>query len=182
MNMNPAIFLDRDGVINEDISVETGREVTSTKDVKIYTEAKSFLKIAKEKGYKIIVVTNQSKVGRGLITIEELENIHKFINESSGRHIHAFYYCPHKRDDGCKCRKPNTGMIEKAAREHSIDLKNSWMVGDKTIDIKAGENMGLKTILVKTGYGGSDKTIDAKPDYVVKHLGEAVKIIFGPSI
>lgn len=182
--MQPAIFLDRDGVINVDISIteggkETGREVMSVHDLRIYPEAKEFLKTASENGYKIIVVTNQSKVGRGLITMEELHNINRTVNVLSGNHIHSFYVCPHRREEGCNCRKPNTGMITEAAKDHSIDIEKSWIVGDKTIDIKAGKDAGLRTILLKTGYAGRDRKYDIRPDYVVENLRAAGKIIFG---
>lgn len=182
--MQPAIFLDRDGVINIDISIteegeDTGREVTSVGDVKIYPEVREFLKTATKNGYKIIVVTNQSKVGRGLITMEELHNINRTVNELSGNHIHSFYVCPHRKEEGCNCRKPNTGMITEAAKDHSVDLGKSWIVGDKIIDIKAGKDAGIRTILLKTGYGGRDGRYNIKPDYVAENLRAAGKIIFG---
>lgn len=176
--MNRAIFLDRDGVINEDVSVNSDEEVSSVNQITIYPEVNEFLQTASKKGYKIIVVTNQSKVGRGIITIEELKKINDFIHELTGKHIHQFYFCPHKREDNCECRKPNIGMIKEAAKDHSIDLKNSWMIGDKTIDIKAGKNARMKTILVKTGYGGRDNEYNVKPGYIVENLTEAGKIIF----
>lgn len=176
--MQPAIFLDRDGVINEDISVKSDDEVTSLEKVKLYPCVNRFLETAKRNGYKIIVVTNQSKVGRGLITLEELNAINYFVHKSTGSHIHKFYFCPHTKEENCACRKPKNGMIMQAAREHSIDLKSSWMIGDKTIDVKAGQDSGMKTILVKTGYGGKDNTCEVKPDYIADNLEEAGKIIF----
>lgn len=181
--MQPAIFLDRDGVICVDKDLYEigmlGKGILSIKDVEIYPEAKNFLETAEQNGYKIIVVTDQSKVGRGILTIEELHKINDFINKSTGGHIHVFYVCVHQKEDNCDCKKPKIGMINKALKEHPIDLKKSWMIGDKTRDIKFGENAGLKTILVKTGYAGRDKKYDAKPDYIVENLREAAKIIFG---
>lgn len=179
--MERAIFLDRDGVINsnEDSSGKNlVREIITKDDIKIYPWTEKFLRTAKEKGYKLIVVTNQSKVGRGVITLEELHKINELIHNITGKHIHRFYFCPHKKEDNCDCKKPKIGMIKQAAKEHSIDLKNSWMIGDNTSDIKAGREAGMKTILVNTGYGGRDGQYDVKPDYVAENLGEAGKIIF----
>jgi histidinol-phosphate phosphatase family protein len=179
--VNRAIFLDRDGVINsnEDPSgKELVKEIIAKDDIKIYSGVENFLKTAKEKEFKLIVVTNQSKVGRGVITLEELHEINNLIHNLTGKHIHQFYFCPHKKEDGCDCKKPKIGMIKQAAEEHSIDLKNSWMIGDNTIDIKTGRDAGMKTILVRTGYGGRDNQFDVKPDYIAENLEEAGKIIF----
>ena len=181
----PAIFLDRDGVINKDDTSKDlgggyGKEVLSKDDVEIYPEAHEFLEKAHKRGYKILVVTNQSKVNRGLITVDGLHEIHKHINGLLGGRIHSFYFCPHTKHETCDCRKPNTGMMKTAMKEHSIDLARSWLIGDKTGDIKAGNDMGVKTILVRTGYGGRDAKHAAKPDYVVGNLKEAGEIIFRP--
>lgn len=185
MSLTPAIFLDRDGVINEDDTAFEhtgvyGKEVLSKDDVRIYPEVEGFLEKARGMGYKILVVTNQSKINRGLITVDGLHEIHGHINKLLKGRIHSFYFCPHTRHEVCDCRKPNTGMMRAAMKEHSIDLSRSWLIGDKTGDIKAGNDMGVKTILVKTGYGGRDGKHDAKPDYVAKNLTEAGKIIFRP--
>lgn len=180
--MQPAIFLDRDGVIVVDKNLyeigKPGKEITSVKDVELYPEVKNFLELASKKGYKIIVVTNQSKISRGLITLEELDRINELVNDLCGNKIDAFYFCPHTEEENCNCKKPKIGMIKEAEKEHSIDLKKSWMIGDKTRDIKAGADAGVKTILVKTGYAGRDKKYDSEPDFVAENLEEAGKIIF----
>lgn len=179
--MQPAIFLDRDGVINsnEDSSGKNlVKEIIHKSDIKVYPFVENFLRESKERGYKLIVVTNQSKVGRGVINIQELREINELVHNLTGKHIHQFYFCPHKREDNCDCKKPKIGMMKQAAKEHSIDLKKSWMIGDNTSDIKAGKDAGMKTILVRTGYGGRDRQYDVKPNYIAENLGEAGKIIF----
>lgn len=186
MSLTPAIFLDRDGVINKDPSnadtmgTEDCKEVLSVDDIELYPEVHDFLEKAHSNGYKILVITNQSKVNRGLITVSGLHDIHNHINKLLRDKIHAFYFCPHTKSEVCDCRKPNTGMMKAAMKDHSIDMSKSWLIGDKTGDIKAGNDMGIKTILVKTGYGGSDNKHEAEPDYVAENLREAGKIIFRP--
>ena len=145
---NKAIFLDRDGVINKN----RDDYVKSTKELEIFSNiGKEILKL-KMKGFLIIVITNQSVINRKIITIRELEEIHSTIQKflmKSKTSIDKFYFCPHRPDENCDCRKPKPGLILQAINEFSIDASKSWMVGDSKTDIQAGEKAGCKTILLK---------------------------------
>jgi histidinol-phosphate phosphatase family protein len=171
-----AVFLDRDGTINEHV----GGYVKGVDDFRIMPDALEALRLLSETEYKVIVVTNQSAVGRGLMSLDALEEIHEGMLsdvQASGGRIDAVYVCAHKPGDGCGCRKPKTGLVDLACETYDIDLGGSWFVGDKTVDIKTGENSETGTILVRTGYGGSDGLHDVSPDYTVDDLLEAAGII-----
>ncbi len=156
--MNKAFFLDRDGVV-----IREAEYLSSVKEVKIFNETFQALKLMKEAGYLIIVVSNQSGVARGYFEESTIPIIHKHINSELKKEnieVNAFYYCPH-HDNGsiekysipCECRKPKSGMLDKAAKDFNIDLTKSFMIGDKTSDIKAGKNANVaKSILVKSGH------------------------------
>ena len=145
---NKAIFLDRDGVINKN----RDDYVKSTKELEIFSNiGKEILKL-KMKGFLIIVITNQSVINRKIITIRELGEIHSTIQKflmKSKTSIDKFYFCPHRPDENCDCRKPKPGLILQAINEFSIDVSKSWMVGDSKTDIQAGEKAGCKTIFLK---------------------------------
>lgn len=142
-----AIFIDRDGVIN----YNRNDYVKSWQEFKFIPGAKKAIKRINETDWMLILITNQSPIGRGIFTKETLDNIHfKMLNELSaaGAHIDAIYFCPHKPDDGCDCRKPKPGLILRAADDYNIDLSESWMIGDSESDLKAGKAAGCKTIKV----------------------------------
>lgn len=147
------VFLDRDGVLIENRSDYV--RVWSHVDILPMTvEALAGLH---EKGFKIIVVTNQSAIGRGLMSLETAQDINnrlvKTIRERGGW-IDAVYMCPHQPQDRCQCRKPQPGLLLQAARELSLDLSASWMVGDAWSDLLAGQSAGVQgTIMVRTGRG-----------------------------
>ena len=145
---NKAVFLDRDGVLNKN----RDDYVKSTKELEIFANiGKEILKL-KMKGFLIIVITNQSVINRKIITIKELEEIHLTIQKfliKSKTSIDKFYFCPHRPDENCDCRKPKPGLILQAINEFSIDVSKSWMVGDSITDIQAGEKAGCKTIFLK---------------------------------
>lgn len=150
--MSAAIFLDRDGTIN----VEVGY-LHKIEDFEFVVGAADALRIMKRLGYLLIVVTNQAGVARDYYSLEDVEKLHSHINElcsGYGCSIDAFYICPHHPDvtGMCKCRKPQSGMIEKAIREFNIDPSRSYMVGDKAIDIEAGRNSGCKGVYVRSGH------------------------------
>jgi D-glycero-D-manno-heptose 1,7-bisphosphate phosphatase len=151
--MNPAIFLDRDGVIIENVDTY----VRSWSDVVIYPEALSALARLSETTYKIIIVTNQSVVGRGIISISDAQAINQRliqVIEQSGGRIDGLFMCVHAPPQDCECRKPRPGLIMQAASELSLDLSRSLLVGDALSDIQAGQNAGIpKNILVRTGRG-----------------------------
>lgn len=151
--MKPAIFLDRDGVIIENRETY----VQSWADVEIFEQALYGLKKYVNAPYYFIIITNQSAVGRGIITLKQAREINKKlvrkINNFGGR-IEAFYMCPHAPTHGCDCRKPNTGLIQQAVSDFNIDLKNSILIGDAITDLQAGQNAGIgKLVLVRTGRG-----------------------------
>jgi D-glycero-D-manno-heptose 1,7-bisphosphate phosphatase len=170
------IFLDRDGVLNEN------REdyVKSFNEMKILPGVKEALKILKENDYKIIVISNQSAVGRGIISEDTVKGINERLNQELDGSIDDFFYCPHKPEDGCSCRKPKTKLILDAAEKYGIDPKGKWLIGDNTSDIELGKNAGCKTILVKTGLGKNTITENkVEPDRIAEDLLSAVKWIVG---
>ena len=170
--MDKFIFLDRDGVLNEN------REdyVRSYSELKLLPGTKEALKLLKNSGYKIIIITNQAAVGRGFITEKELQGINRRLNEAMGGLIDDFFYCPHTPEDNCDCRKPRTRLLRDAAEKYNIELEGKWMVGDNAKDIQLGQNAGLNTILVLTGLGHRTlKESRVEPDVIAENLLEAVK-------
>ena len=173
--LNKAVFLDRDGVINIDKDY-----VYKIKDLEFIHKAVEGLKILQTKSYKLIIITNQSGIGRNYYSEKEYLNFRRKFNyrlNENGVKIDSEYYCKHAPVENCMCRKPGTLLIEKAIKEHNIDRKNSFFIGDKTSDIFAGEHAGLKTILVLSGKAGKDKKYKVNPDFIVKDLFDASKII-----
>ena len=143
---NKAVFIDRDGTIN--INVEY---LDTPDEFKMYPGVAEGIRLLKENGYKIIVITNQSGIARGFFTEETLEKIHNKMKDElseKGASIDAIYYCPHHPDEKCNCRKPNTGLLKKAIKDFDIDVKNSFFIGDRMIDVEAGSKIGVKTVLV----------------------------------
>ena len=169
--MFPAVFLDRDGVIIENRS----DYVRDWSQVELLPEAIHALSRFRKEQYKTVLVTNQSAVGRGLITLETAEDINRRLArviEENGGKLDAIYMCPHAPEDQCDCRKPRTGLFLQAAHDLSLDLGSSWMVGDAWSDLLAGQNANLRgVILVKTGRG-IDQLQQAKPenlrDFLIK--------------
>lgn len=174
-----AVFLDRDGVIND----ERLDYVKSWSEFVFKPKAKSAIRQLNNSGYLVIVVTNQSCISKGIITKETLNNIHRRMEDEinmAGGHLDAIYYCPHRKEDNCDCRKPRTGMVEKAAKTNNIDLSKSWLVGDSIIhDVPLGKSLGLKTILIPKPADAPEEIAAAQPDYVVDDLMRAVQIIKG---
>lgn len=167
--MFPAIFLDRDGVIIEN------REdyVRDWSQVKILPEAlDAIVNFQHKHHYRFIIVTNQSAIGRGLMSIEAARDINELLVktiEARGGKVHGVYLCPHTPEDRCNCRKPEPGMFFQAARDLSIDLNRSWMVGDAWSDLLAGQAAGLRDmILVQTGRGADQLSIPV-PEKLTKY-------------
>jgi D-glycero-D-manno-heptose 1,7-bisphosphate phosphatase len=179
--VNPAIFLDRDGVIIEN----RDQYVRGWDDVRFYPEALAALARISQSLYKIIIVTNQSVVGRGLISAFQAGEINQAIKkaiEGHGGRIDAIYMCPHAPNDGCACRKPQPGLLLKSASELCVDLSQSIMIGDALDDLRAGQAAGVsRTILLLTGRGRSQlrqsSAQDLKPFEVFDGLGEALDSI-----
>lgn len=162
--MRRAIFLDRDGTLIEHVEY-----LNRVADVSVDPSSYEALRKINRSGSLAVVVTNQSAVARGLLSVEELQEIHRNITRmflEQGARIDAFYFCPHHPDMGtdpckrsCGCRKPNPGMLLEAARQLGIDLSASHMVGDTLDDVEAGHRAGCRSVLVRTGHGGNEITV-----------------------
>jgi D-glycero-D-manno-heptose 1,7-bisphosphate phosphatase len=167
----PAVFLDRDGTLMRDVDYcgDPGK-------VEVFPEAGPALRRLKEKGYKLIIITNQSGIGRGYFTESDYRAVEaEFERQLGDGLIDASYHCPDVPTSTSVRRKPGPGMIFEAQRDHRIDLRRSFFVGDKASDIGCGENGGVRTILVQTGYGAGEK--NCRPDWTAKDIAEAVDII-----
>ena len=171
--MNKAVFLDRDGVINKPIII-SGKSYAPRllKDFKIFPKVKDDVKKLRNSGFKVFVITNQPDIGNKLIKKKILNEMHKLLKAKVP--VNKIYFCPHTRNDGCKCRKPKPGMIVKASNESKIYLKESYVVGDRKKDIDAGLKAGCKTIFVNRNY---DEKKPTKQEKTVKSLHAAVKYI-----
>lgn len=152
MPLRPAVLLDRDGVINQDNS-----NFVRTPDALIPLPGSlDAIRRLKEAGWLVAVCTNQSGVGRGLYSLNDLQAIHGRLRQLLAEHdtsVDGIYACPHHPDDGCDCRKPKPGLLLRAARELPIDLAASFMVGDAGRDLEAGIRAGCSPVLVLTGKG-----------------------------
>lgn len=173
--MNKAIFLDRDGTIN----VDTGY-THKIKDLEFEQKAIQGLQILQNLGYKLIIITGQSGIGRNYYSEQDY---HKFMNElyrrlkKEGIKIEKDYFCPHAPEDNCNCRKPKTKMLEQAITDFNINISKSWVIGDKTDDIEMGRRANCRTILVKTSKAGEDGHFNIKPDFIAKNLAESADYI-----
>jgi histidinol-phosphate phosphatase family protein len=181
-----AAFLDRDGTLNIDV-----HRLATPDQLELLPGTAEGLRRLNHAGLRSVVVTNQSAVARGELTEATLEKIHEKLQsllEKNGAHLTAIYHCPHHPDVGlpgghaalkirCGCRKPAIGMIERAVADLSIDVANSWMIGDTTTDLQTARNAGLRSVLVRTGYGGRDGRWRIRPDYEFFDLKEAAKFI-----
>lgn len=177
-----AVFLDRDGVINE--NRDAG--VTSLGLFKFIPKAKKALGKLSQEGFSLIVVTNQPYIGNHQMTEEDLDAIHQHMEDEiwkAGGYIRKIYTCPHPENHQCSCRKPNTRLFEQAAKELKVNLNKSWAIGDQVSDIKAGNDIGARTILVLTGEGEKARAEIAnyvrelQPYRIAHDIGEAADII-----
>ena len=166
-NPKPAVFLDRDGTLMEEMDY-----CSKPEDVHVYSNVSNNLYRLRKAGFLTIVITNQAGIGRGYFTEAEYWQVHyEFLRQIDSRLIDATYFCPDHPDCATSRRKPGIGMIEEAQRDWNIDLGHAWLIGDKTSDIECGKAAGLRTILVSTGYGKSE---DCKPDFRAKDFAWAV--------
>jgi D-glycero-D-manno-heptose 1,7-bisphosphate phosphatase len=170
-----AVFLDRDGVLVRAMMVD-GKSYAArrVKDFRLLPGARRAVEALRAAGYKIVVVTNQPDIGNGLIEPRVVEAMHQRLREAIAPDL--IKTCPHRQDDGCECRKPKPGMLVAAAKELGINLRSSYMVGDRWSDVVAGQSAGCYTFFVDRGYR---ETISARPDCIVKTLPAAVDIILG---
>jgi len=176
---NRAVFLDRDGVINEDYGY-----VYKIEDFHIYPYVIPALKKLQKAGFKLIIVTNQSGIGVGYYTEEDFKKITDYMLntfEKEGINIDSVYYCPHHPEGvipeytmKCDCRKPNSGMIKQGIKEFNIDPASSFLIGDKENDIKAAHKEGITAALVKTGQG-TKYVKNTEADYIGENILDVVE-------
>jgi D-glycero-D-manno-heptose 1,7-bisphosphate phosphatase len=172
-----AVFLDRDGTIGEELGY-----VNHIDRFQIFPYAAEAIRQLNRADIPVIVVTNQSGIARNIFPESLVHEVHKkMVAElaAGGAWIDAIYFCPHKSEDACECRKPNPGLLERAAREHALDLSGSWIVGDRYADLEMGHAAGTRGILVMTGYGRGEyelhrDTWPRQPDTLAENLKDAV--------
>ncbi|KKQ68425.1 MAG: hypothetical protein A2626_00680 [Candidatus Nealsonbacteria bacterium RIFCSPHIGHO2_01_FULL_38_55] len=189
-NKRGAIFLDRDGVINQEIG-----QLSKIEDLKIYDFASEAIKKINDSDYLAIIITNQPMIAKGFMTEADLNKIHKKMETELGRNgakIDAIYYCPHHPEKGfsgeipelkikCDCRKPNTGLIQKAVLDFNLDLNKCFFIGDSSGDAKTAENAKINFIGVKTGYSCHDGKYQINQEIpLYENLLEAIKTILIP--
>ncbi len=184
---NRAIFLDRDGTLNEEVG-----HIVAPEQFRLFNFAPEAVRLINESGWRALVVTNQSGVARGHFTEEFLAEIHRLMDGSlrrKGARLDAFYYCPHHPDFGeppyrldCGCRKPRPGLMERAARDFDLDLTGCFVVGDRYRDVEMGYAVGARSVMVKTGFGREEYETQRErwprpPEFVAEDLLEAVRWI-----
>lgn len=167
----PAVFLDRDGTLMRDVDY-----CGDPARVEVFPQAGEALRRLKRHGFKLIVITNQSGIGRGYFTEAEYRAVEaEFTRQLGEGLIDGSYFCPDLPGIDSIRRKPGPGMIFEAQQEHHLDLRRSFLVGDKASDIGCGRNAGVKTILVETGYGAGER--DCGADWIAPDLAQAAEII-----
>jgi D-glycero-D-manno-heptose 1,7-bisphosphate phosphatase len=172
----PAVFLDRDGTIAEEVGY-----LNHASRFRMFPFVAAAIRRLNEAGLPVIVVTNQSGVGRGYFPESLVHSVNEFMKKelaAARARIDAVYYCPHTSADDCDCRKPKTGLLECAAREHSLDLARSFVVGDRYGDVEMARNIRARGILVRTGYGEGELAWHSakwpvQPDFVAEDLSKA---------
>ncbi len=172
----PAVFLDRDGTIAEEVGY-----LNHTSRFRMFPFVGAAIRRLNEAGLPVVVVTNQSGVGRGYFPESLVRTVSELMEKqlaTAGARIDAIYYCPHTSADNCECRKPKTGMLDRAAREHALELGRSFIVGDRYGDIELARRVRARGILVRTGYGEGELAWHSakwprQPDFVADDLKQA---------
>ncbi len=174
-----AVFLDRDGTINVEKTY-----LHRIEDWEWVDGAPEAIRQFNHAGFKVVVVSNQAGIARGMYSHADVDNLHAFVSSELGKigaSIDAFYYCPHHPEYGeersCSCRKPSPGLLLRAANELDIDLSRSWMIGDKLIDIQAAKAASVNSILVRTGYGAKEASLCADDQLIgddIVSAGQAI--------
>lgn len=174
--MKRLVLIDRDGTLNVN-----KHYLSDPAQLELIPRAAEAVKLLHTLGVPVVVVTNQSAIGRGFFDEKRLAEIHEKLNEllaDENAKIDVVYYCPHTPDDNCNCRKPLPQLALQAATDFSADLKKSFVVGDSECDIELGKNVGATTILVRTGHGKyTEQEGRVRPDYTVADLYEAAQLI-----
>lgn len=178
--LRPAVFLDRDGTIAEEVGY-----LNHVSRFHMFPFVAEAIRRLNEAGLPVMVVTNQSGVGRGYFPESLVQTVNQLMIQqlaAEGAHIDSVYYCPHTSADGCNCRKPKTGMLERAAREHGLELRRSFVVGDRYGDLELARCAKARSILVRTGYGEGELAWHSakwsvQPDFVAQTLKDATEWI-----
>jgi len=171
-----AVFLDRDGTIAEEVGY-----LNHASRFRMFPFVAPAIRRFNEAGMPVIVVSNQSGVGRGYFPELLVHTVNEMMRQQlaeTGAKLDAIYYCPHTSADNCTCRKPKTGMLDRAAREHALDLQQSFVVGDRYGDIELANHVHARSVLVRTGYGEGELTWHSanwpsQPDFVADDLTQA---------
>ena len=174
MSLDRALFLDRDGTIIEDCGYPRDPD-----QVRLLPRAAEALQALASEGWKLIVISNQSGVGRGIVAPNEMEAVQERFLELMREHavpIAASYVCPHAPGDRCQCRKPSPFLLEQAAREHALDLAASWMIGDREADVLCGRNAGCRTIWLRNDAFPVPKDL---PDFIADDWTSVAQALAG---
>jgi D-glycero-D-manno-heptose 1,7-bisphosphate phosphatase len=182
VSVRPAVFLDRDGTLSEERGFIDRLEL-----LEIFPWTSDAIRLLNRAGFAVVVVTNQSAIGRGIIDLPFLQTVHDAFDRhlaQSGARVDRYYYCPHHPDARlpeyrmvCRCRKPGPGMIEQATTELGLDPSRSFMVGDRLIDVACGHAAGVRSLLVRSGHSahrGEAPPGLSEPDAILNNLMEAV--------
>jgi D-glycero-D-manno-heptose 1,7-bisphosphate phosphatase len=169
------VILDRDGTI-----IIEKNYLSNPDHIELIPGVSNTLLELKNMGLGLIIITNQSGIGRKYFDLITLKKIHRRLTDmllNKGVVLDGIYFCPHTIEDNCLCRKPKTGLIEKARKKHKFDPKLCFVVGDNRADVELGKNIGATTILVRTGYGNKVEKEKINPDAVIDYLEELIPIV-----
>jgi D,D-heptose 1,7-bisphosphate phosphatase len=190
MKKNRVVFLDRDGTLCEEVGY-----LSSVEQMRLIPRSGEAVRLLNQKGYKVVVITNQAGVARGFFPEAVLEGLHAEMTRQlreEGAYLDGIYYCPHHPLDGfppyrqeCNCRKPATGLLERAAADLNLDLLSGYMIGDHFSDVECGQRVGAETVLLLTGHGqealAKRESWPRPPSFIATDLYEAVLWVLGKS-
>ena len=190
MKKNRVVFLDRDGTLCEEVGY-----LSSVEQMRLISRSGEAVRLLNQKGYKVVVITNQAGVARGFFPEAVLEGLHaEMVRQlrEEGAYLDGIYYCPHHPSDGfppyrqeCNCRKPATGLLERAAADLNLDLLSGYMIGDHFSDVECGQRVGAETVLLLTGHGqealAKRESWLRPPSFIAADLYEAVLWVLGKS-
>lgn len=171
----PVAFLDRDGTLNESVEY-----LGEPEKMKLFPGVPEALKRLNDLGFLVVLVTNQPGIGMGYFSREDFYRVNRVLLKAAsaaGAKIHKIYFCPHSHADDCTCRKPKTGMIDRACAELAVDKSRSMVIGDTSLDMQLAKNAGIASVLVETGFGGKDGNFDVVPKHVAKDFTAAVEVV-----